>query len=69
MGESEPSLAAALGPDFTSMNVSLPKEQKAFIEERVRSGGFGSASDSVRELQREEVEQWLLAALESPRAT
>ena len=66
----------ALGPDFTSMNVSLPKEQKAFIEERVRAGGFGSASDYVRELirrdqrelQREEVEQRLLAALETPRS-
>lgn len=65
-----------LGPDFTSMNVSLPKEQKAFVEERVREGGFGSVSDYVRELiqrdqrelQREEVEQRLLAALESSKS-
>ncbi len=65
-----------LGPDFTSMSVSLPKEQKAFVEERVREGGFGSVSDYVRELiqrdqrelQREEVEQRLLAALESSKS-
>lgn len=58
------------------MNVSLPKEQKAFVDQRVEAGGFGSVSDYVRELirrdqrelQREEVEQRLLAALESPRS-
>ncbi len=66
----------ALGPDFTSMNVSLPKDQKAFVEERVARGGFGSVSDYVRELirrdqrehAREALEQRLLAALESPRS-
>ena len=66
----------ALSPDFTSMNVSLPKEQKSFVDKRVATGGFGSASDYVRELirrdqrelQREEVEQRLLAALESPKS-
>jgi antitoxin ParD1/3/4 len=58
------------------MNVSLPKEQKAFVDKRVEDGGFGSVSDYVRELirrdqrelQREEVEQRLLAALESKRS-
>lgn len=66
----------ALGPNFTSMNVSLPKEQKAFVDERVAAGSFGSVSDYVRELirrdqrelQREEVERRLLTALESPRS-
>ena len=65
----------ALGPDFTSMNVSLPKEQKLFVEHRVAGGGFGSVSDYVRELIRrdqrevesEAIELRLLAALESPR--
>jgi len=42
--------AMALGPEFTSMNVSLPKEQKAYVDQRVQTGGFGSASDYVREL-------------------
>ncbi|MBI5849854.1 MAG: type II toxin-antitoxin system ParD family antitoxin [Planctomycetes bacterium] len=64
------------GPGFTSMNVSLPKEQKAFVDQRVRAGGFGSVSDYVRELirrdqrelEREEVEQRLLAALESKKS-
>src|SRR5687767_10856374 len=66
----------ALGPGFTSMNVSLPKDQKAFVDRRVRTGGFGSVSDYVRELvrrdqrelAREEVERRLLSALESPRS-
>ena len=57
------------------MNVSLPKDQKAFVDRRVEAGGFGSVSDYVRELirrdqrerTREEVEQRLLSALESPR--
>jgi antitoxin ParD1/3/4 len=56
------------------MNVSLPKDQKAFVDKRVTGGGFGSVSDYVRELirrdqrdlVREEVERRLLAALESP---
>ena len=66
----------AHGPDFTSMNVSLPKEEKAFVDDRVAAGGFGSVSDYVRELirrdqrelAREEIEQRLLAALESKRS-
>lgn len=68
-------MSMALGPEFTSMNVSLPKEQRAFVADRVASGGFGSVSDYMRELirrdqrdmLRDETEQRLLAALESPR--
>jgi antitoxin ParD1/3/4 len=62
------------------MNVSLPKAQKAFVDDRVTAGGFSSVSDYMRELirrdqreqereqEREELEQRLLKALESPRS-
>ncbi len=35
-----------------TMNISLPDVMKAFVEEQVNSGGFGSASEYVRELVR-----------------
>lgn len=62
-----------IGRKVATMNVSLPKEQREFVDRRVKSGGFGSVSDYVRELIRrdqrefadEEVERRLLAALES----
>ena len=34
------------------MNISLPEVMKAFVEEQVNSGGFGSVSEYVRELVR-----------------
>ena len=34
------------------MNISLPDVMKAFVEEQVNSGGFGSVSEYVRELVR-----------------
>lgn len=69
-------LLMAPSPDITSMNVSLPRDQKHFVDERVTTGGFASVSDYVRELIRrdqreqsqEEIERRLLAALESPRS-
>jgi len=36
-----------------TMNVSLPKPLKAFVDEQVRQGGYGSTSDYVRQLIRE----------------
>lgn len=38
---------------MATMNVSLPDEMKAWVEERVREGRFANASDYVRHLIRE----------------
>ena len=37
---------------MSTMNVSLPDELKAFVDERVDDGGFGSTSEYVRDLIR-----------------
>ena len=37
-----------------SMNVSLPEGLKSFVEERVRTGGYGTVSEYVRALVRED---------------
>lgn len=58
---------------MTSMNISVPESMKEFIEEEVSSGGYGTASEYVRELVRdakkqkeeERLEKLLLEALES----
>lgn len=39
---------------MTTMNVSLPKTLKKFVDERVSDGGYGSSSEYVRELIRED---------------
>jgi antitoxin ParD1/3/4 len=57
----------------TTMNVSLPEQMKNFVEERLESGGYGSVSEYVRELIREDqkrreeekLEKLLLSRLES----
>jgi len=58
---------------MTSMNVSLPDEMKAFVEDQVAKGAYSTASEYLRELirqdqqrrLREEIDKGLLAALES----
>jgi len=37
-----------------SMNISLPDGLKAFVDARVRNGGYSSVSEYVRELVRED---------------
>lgn len=37
-----------------SMNISLPEGLKAFIDERVKAGGYSSVSEYVRGLVRED---------------
>ncbi len=57
---------------MTSMNISVPESMKEFIEDEVSSGGYGTASEYVRELVRdakkqkeeERLETLLLEALE-----
>ena len=34
------------------MNIDLPEAMKAFVQERVAAGGYGSVSDYVRDLIR-----------------
>jgi antitoxin ParD1/3/4 len=56
-----------------TMNISLPDPMKQYVEEQVSAGGYGSASEYVRELVRadqkykakEQLEQTLLDALNS----
>ena len=38
---------------MTTMNISLPEEMKAFIEARIATEGFASASEYLRTLIRE----------------
>ena len=39
---------------MTSMNISLPESMKAFIEEQVAAGGYGTTSEYLRALIRED---------------
>jgi antitoxin ParD1/3/4 len=60
-----------------SMNVSLPDSMRDYIDRQVQSGGYGSASEYVRDLIRrdqkrqtqEELENLLLEGLRSGHAT
>jgi len=36
-----------------SMNISLPEAMKNFVEKEVASGGYGTASEFIRDLLRE----------------
>jgi antitoxin ParD1/3/4 len=57
----------------TTMNISLPEAMKTFVEERIERDGYGSVSEYVRDLIREDqkkkeeekLEKLLLARLES----
>jgi antitoxin ParD1/3/4 len=58
---------------MTNVNISLPETLKQYIEEQVANGGYGTTSEYVRELIREdkrrkaqgELEALLLEGLES----
>jgi antitoxin ParD1/3/4 len=58
---------------MSTLNISLPEPMKAFVEEQVKAGLYGSASDYIRALVREDqkrkaqerLEAKLLEALES----
>ena len=39
---------------MTSINISLPESMKAYIEEQVASGGYGTVSEYFRELIRQD---------------
>lgn len=46
-----------------TMNISLPGQLKAFVEEQVASRGYGSTSEYVRELVRKDQERQRLRGL------
>ncbi|WP_448874220.1 ribbon-helix-helix domain-containing protein [Desulfobulbus propionicus] len=53
---------------MATLNISMPDELRAFIEARVNTGEYQSASDYLRDLirhDREETEQYLIDGLES----
>jgi antitoxin ParD1/3/4 len=57
---------------MTSLNISIPEQLKAYIEARVESGDYGTPSEYVRSLVRQDKEakldhlkQQLLAALQT----
>ena len=43
----------------TTMNLSLPEELKRWVDEQVESGGYGTASEYVRDLLRRARERQL----------
>jgi antitoxin ParD1/3/4 len=60
------------------MNISLPPQLKAWLDEQVEQNGYGTASEYVRELLRRQraaqeakatIESKLLAAIDSGEAT
>ena len=40
-----------------TLNVSMPKAMKEYVQERVKTGGYGNTSEYVRELIRSEQKQ------------
>lgn len=48
---------------MTTMNVSLPDELKAFVDEQVHAGTYGSTSEFVRDLIRREQDRQQLRGL------
>jgi len=48
---------------MTTMNVSLPDELRAFVDERVTHDGYGSTSEYVRDLIRRDRERGRLREL------
>jgi antitoxin ParD1/3/4 len=59
---------------MTSLNISLPESLKAYVEGQVASGDWGTPSEYIRELIRQDkerrmanLEQELLAAAKGPK--
>lgn len=49
----------------TSMNISLPETMKDFVDEQVQGGGYGSASEYIRDLVRRDQKQRAETRLET----
>ncbi len=50
---------------MTSLNVSLPESMREWIDEQVKTGGYGTASEFVREVIREAQKNKARQALEA----
>jgi antitoxin ParD1/3/4 len=48
---------------MSTMNISLPEGLKAFVEERVATGGYGASSEYIRELIRKDQDRERLRGL------
>lgn len=53
---------------MSTMNISLPDELKAFVDQRIKAEAYGSSSEYMRELirrdrDREQFRQYLLAGV------
>jgi putative addiction module CopG family antidote len=53
---------------MSSLNISLPKTLKAYIEKRVKSGDWGTPSEYVRELIRRDKERQLSSEMDKANA-
>ena len=51
-------------PKRVTMNISLPAASREWIADRVSEGGYGSVSEYVRELVREDHERHAVESLE-----
>jgi antitoxin ParD1/3/4 len=59
------------GLTMATLNISMPDELRAFVQSRVNTGEYQSASDYLRDLirhDREEIERLLVEGLESGKA-
>ncbi|HEV2853373.1 MAG TPA: type II toxin-antitoxin system ParD family antitoxin [Thermoanaerobaculia bacterium] len=50
---------------MTTLNISLPENLKAFVEDQVASGGYSTVSEYVRSLIRQAQERKTQEAIES----
>ena len=50
---------------MTNMNISLPETLKTYVEEQVAYGGYGTVSEYLRELIREDKKRKAQGRLES----
>jgi antitoxin ParD1/3/4 len=48
---------------MSTMNISLPDSLKSFVDEQVRSRGYGTSSEYVRELIRKDQDRQRLKSL------
>ena len=48
---------------MNTMNISLPQSLKAFVDERVEEGGYGTSGEYVRELIRKDQDRGRLRGL------
>lgn len=49
--------------NMSTMNISLPQPLKAFVDEQVAGGGYGTSSEYVRELIRKDQDRQRLRGL------